>query len=472
MIERTLRISAVDKERFFRLGKIQLPDNIKIAMKMTLMLIYALFLNLNVLAMSVFALVTILIMLLISPKMGLMLFLYTVVVSPDTLSNVVGIIDVDSLFTNSIYLNNLGGLTYITYLNLLIFGLAVLFFNKVRINRILFFSLLIPFIVPLFGIITNFSSVSSLKTDLRYFIIPVGVYSMLYLTKVKNDQLLNLLNYALLSKALSNIIITTIKFGSPFNLVYWGSASWLFSLLLLLNIDKNIKVFCFLLIVVLVNLMMFPTRGRMFCLVYALTIVFIYGRRSHRILCVTGVVFAIALITTIGFAEISGAFFRVFVFKLTSINIFVAENTSANLRLLEFLNIFVDGAKNIYPILIGSGYGGSYTDSFIPFDGASLLGGDAFPDEWITNRIFYDGHGHYNFMLLKSGPILTAVFYGGLCYFAFLKKNLYERREKLILTFLPIIGIIMVKPLIIIIFTIFLYMINSAYASRTRVQRI
>ena len=89
---------------------------------------------------------------------------------------------------------------------------------------------------------------------------------------------------------------------------------------------------------------------------------------------------------------------------------YIREISSAGVRWLEAENIVAYLWHN-GTILWGQGLGGWFVDDYIPF-ATELLGGWAFPDEWILQNKLYKPHGSQLWVLLKMGVLGTFVYFG------------------------------------------------------------
>lgn len=101
--------------------------------------------------------------------------------------------------------------------------------------------------------------------------------------------------------------------------------------------------------------------------------------------------------------------------------------SSAATRWLEWKNINAHLLRN-GTIILGEGLAGWFTDSYYPF-ALSLLGGSAYPDDWILSGRLYKPHGTQLFILLKMG-IGGLVFYHGILTLIFLEGIRILRRSR------------------------------------------
>lgn len=175
--------------------------------------------------------------------------------------------------------------------------------------------------------------------------------------------------------------------------------------------------------------------------------VLFYASRGNLILMVVSIILLGAVLkqpgqkTTELFRKTKKIFFRAIVLIVTAILImnfyrpgsinyiwykirstieidYSTKITSAGVRWLEAKNI-TSHLWNEESIIWGEGLGGWFSDNYFPYT-TNLLGGDAYPDEWILQNKLYKPHGSQLFIFLKMG-IMGIIIYFGILLWIFVK---------------------------------------------------
>lgn len=366
------------------------------------------------------------------------------------------------IISNSFFLNSMNGFTFIVLIIVISLGffLCYLMISPGRIHYLIFWVLLLPFIIPMHGFLHT-SDMRIAISDSRYLFAPVAMFLALKASRVSAQTLMDVFSATLLVKALTVILLSYIL-TEP-GLTYWGYTTYLLPLLLPLNYNKSVKVKLILTVIVFICIFTYPARGRIICFLYALGIMLFAGGQKYRVIVmISAGIIAIFVIPPLIVEYADAMWMRYILWKFNTYSIFSSSSISANMRLVEFLNIMSEQIRQIYPMFIGKGYGGYFVDNFIEFDYSALIGGSAFPDAHIYQRTFFDPHTNINFMLLKSGLFSTLFFFCGLAYFAFMRKYRYcDPRARYLMLYLPILGVVMVAIKISLIFGAFLFVLNQ-----------
>jgi hypothetical protein len=188
------------------------------------------------------------------------------------------------------------------------------------------------------------------------------------------------------------VIIPLFAFGVL--LFRKNSASWIKTLLV------------GMVVVTLAYYLFTASRGRM--LVGGLIfIIFLLQIRSDRIIAL-----ALLLPVVIAAAQflVPSEYMSYFAWKSGSFAASEDTGMSSLVRVISLENILSQQIETVYQLLFGTGLGGYFTSQYYPFP--NLLGGDAFPDDWIIADKFYKPHGTTLILLLKTGLVGFLVIYG------------------------------------------------------------
>lgn len=419
--------------------------------------LYSFLLHADIAYFSALSAIAIVVLMICKPILGVPFFVATVVLAPD---RPVSVLSGATLVEHSIFLDTVGGFTYISLIVFFVAFLVGMYVikDKIPLQKGVIIAFAIPFLLPFYGFLTT-DDMRKCISDSRYFLAPFAVFGVLALSKFSYQKLLWLLNWCLVAKCVTMLFVAFT--GGGISLVYWGTTGYFMPLILLLNIDRNTAHNIILTIIVLISLLIYPARGRLMVLGLALIVVFFHGKNTHRI--ALGVLILLIVTSALPWlAKNYGAVHRYFTWKITTVNIFDPTSHSSSMRKDEFMNIGYEAITKIYPFFVGEGYGGYFVDNYKQFDYAEISGGGAFRDEWIHKRAFYDPHTNINFMMLKSGVVFTAIFFGGIMYFAFIKRYKVPKQLRLALFFLPVIAVAMQSIKISLIFGMFIYLLNEA----------
>lgn len=137
---------------------------------------------------------------------------------------------------------------------------------------------------------------------------------------------------------------------------------------------------------------------------------------------VLGVVISSGTVSNNKFEQFT-SLFRLFDFSASLPSRLAEVGNSPYIRIAEVLDVIDNGLNNIITFVIGSGYGGYYTDSLNLFSGMDLSNG-AFPEEMVKVGRFYKGHSVYPTALLYNGLIgLVLLLRIGLMYLRNIDKT-------------------------------------------------
>ncbi|RKD76310.1 hypothetical protein ATL39_0525 [Sinobaca qinghaiensis] len=434
----------------------------------SLLFLYGFLLHSNYYVVSFFVFLVIITLIIVKPKYGFILFLITVVVSPDLV--VIKTYTGEEIINHSIFLDSFGGLTFITMTSIFILFISFIRNPNIEINKFVFFLIFVPLMIPLYGFLTT-SNLGEYVSSSSYIIVLIAMFLFIKSVDIKQETIIDVLYKSIIVTMLINIIIT---FYSGFTLIFWGSMAYAFPIILLMKYKtRSFLMDIFLISLLLTNLMIFPSRGRIIVFLIVLSIYFIIKLSKKNLIkvVISLLVIILILIPTYKFI-IPAEILSYAEWKLSTFDASDEENQSASIRLIEFKNIILGSIDKIYPIFIGEGYGGYFVDKYAPFYIPDLLDANAFKNEWIYDRTFYRPHTVLNILLLKAGIIPTVIFFSGLFYLTiyYMKKVSRFDSANLFIIVLPFLAVVMYTQKLQIIFAICLYILNESLINYHRVK--
>jgi hypothetical protein len=333
----------------------------------------------------------------------------------------------------SIYTIDVSGVTLYLLLAMyfVIVNLVWLFISESkRSNRILVMTSIAPEIKMILGVGIGAALVGgvNLLESARIYVSDLGFFinillGFLIIRNLRDDEkLFRLAFYLLIYSIISKVVIVSLDatiFSSTLELVtiapgtdgYLVGCVLIFSLLSLqtLGLKRSGQVVFFLSIifVCLLYFILTASRGRMLVAAISLLIFLISIRKYQVALSL----FAIFILILVIIQNFDFEYINYFLWKLNTFNSAQEGGESSLVRVISFKNIMAQQLHTIYQLFVGAGLGGHFTSQYYPFP-YSLLGADAFPEEWIIKDTFFKPHTVPLFILLKTGFIGLVIFYG------------------------------------------------------------
>jgi len=403
---------------------------------------------------------TVVVVLMVRPRFGVLFLLCTIVLSPDRVISEVTTGRI--IIENSIFLNMFGGFTLSTFVVVACAVVAAILSYAMRIRPAysrMFWPLFLPLFVPLHGLVHT-DEIRVFVSDVRYLLAPLPTYALLLASNTSPYEVIRIFGLSLLAKCVTVIVISF--WSSGLTLIFWGFVVYLVPTLVFLQARSSVRFQLMTAPCILCPILFFPGRGRVLVFLFCVAASFYRGNWKHRAILgfISALMFLVLILPLLRQETLVA---RHFLYKIRTVNAFDEDNQSANVRLVEFVNIVQGAFHKWYPLLIGEGYGGSFTDEYYPFDIRSLLAsGAAFKEEQILRGEFYDTHTNLNFMMLKAGPLWTFAFFIALTYFGIMRKYPVPSEYGLLMFFLPVLGFIMVTIKISLLFGYFAFLLRCA----------
>jgi hypothetical protein len=435
-------------------------ENKKSFISLFLIFLYGLILHSNTFFVSVIVFIIVLTLIISLPKHGFILFLITVIISPDLL--VTKTYTGEVIISHSIFLDSLGGITFITILSISILIISAIRKPNLEINKFIFFTIFVPLIIPLYGILTT-NNIPEFISSSSYFVVLIAMFFFLQSIKINRETLIDIFYYSIITSMILNIIIT---FYHGFTLVFWGSLCYAFPMVLLMKY-KNRSYFTDILLISLIvmNLLIFPARGRIIVFIIILTIFLIVKLNVKNFLKTTVSIMIVSLIVVSLYKNIiPNEVISYLEWKIGTVDPTDMENESSSIRLIELQNIIMGSFDKIYPIFIGEGYGGYFVDKYVSFNISSILDSHAYKNEWIYERTFYRPHTVLNILLLKAGLLPTMIFFSSIFYLIgyYLRKIGKTEVNTRFIIVLPFLAFVMYTQKLQIVFAICMYILNES----------
>lgn len=364
------------------------------------------------------------------PRLGVLYYIAACLLSTDTpfLQNVVSSSPLISIHTVGI-----GGMSIMPLWTLLVLAFCLLFVMQKggialmsRFDRIILYWGGLFLTSAIIGMPNLLEALRVCISDASWYINTATAYlavRLLFQREKDLKQLSVILVSCLAIRAISGIVFYLLGIGEISNTIVkpvLDSCRVLFPLLVLLGISvyylPNIRfvtkiIFITFAFAGIFNVLIYASRGSMIFLVFSMLLLsfflrkpnsrnFEVSRKFKRILIPSAILITITLLA-MHFFRPGSINYAVWKLQSTTQLNYAHSVSSAGVRWLEFLNIFVhllDGGNIIW----GEGLGGYFTDNYIPF-AISLLDGNAFPNEWILQNTLYKPHGSQLFILLKMG---------------------------------------------------------------------
>ena len=315
-----------------------------------------------------------------------------------------------------------------------IFFLAIIFFDLLKekrsipkdyLFRSILFILFISFAVGFLNL--NEGEISPFINDLRFFInFFVGYFGIILYVKEhqKIYNILKILALIFLGKLIvlvPNII--SISSQEEFFIAV-GDSGFIFAPTMLLLYytlikDKSSLILYFAIFLCVISFGLSVSRGKIILLVFQLVVFFyIIGKLKKLpiiIISVSGLIFLVV-------PFISESIFNALIWKIQS---FIPDANAAQssiVRLIEYQNIINQNLDSVTEFFFGQGIGGSWNSEYAryPF---ILYDTDSYPDEWISNDVFYKPHGIIQFIILKFGFLGFFLIFFSLGYYIFKCKK-------------------------------------------------
>jgi len=275
----------------------------------------------------------------------------------------------------------------------------------------------------LLGVVNIPGSFRVYISDAGYFLNIIIGFAIVRRVVVFSDKswfLFRVIIYALLAKVIT-VVIDGLFLSSGLSLmtIKPGSDAYLVGVVILffltarnrniLTASRSWVILGSVLALVLMYSVITASRGRTVVLFLALALFFLISRRLKLLLGAVIVMLAAPLLIS----AIPHDYISYFLWKVNTFDPSSVGGESSLVRLISFQNIVSQQVDNIYQFFVGTGLGGYFSASYHPFP-MNLYGGAAFPDEWIRNDTYYQPHGSFMFLLLKTGWGGLFMIYGSL----------------------------------------------------------
>lgn len=411
---------------------------------------------------------------LINYALGAQFYLFLVLISSD--------VDITPLITygqpiinHSIGLDILMGSTMLTLLTIFILSFSLLIIpaykGSLRISKDILLFIFFPLIIPFYGFLLN--PLSSAFSDSSQFIAFFTGFIVCLLANLQIKTVMNIFIMAILSTAIFHIILSI---SHHFQLLYYGYIGNTYPMVIFFTEYIGIDLCIFYGILAALSLVIFPGRSRLLGYIYAFFSKF-YTKNNLRQWIFLIVITTLIILVIVYVAPLIPGARGYFLWKLTTIRANSYNATSSYIRLLEFKNILLLNLTNIQHFFIGGGYGSCFSDSYYKFPYWVLHSGTSnYPNLELQSDCFTKPHTNIAVIMLKSGMILSTIFFAANFILIFIKlKKKIARNLKIniykVLYFTPFWIIVAYNQNSFIIYGIFIYLLNKAFI-QTKVSEV